>query len=382
MAIFEEADIEYLICIKNNHKDYYIYNDEYFGYITSRSDYNHFYIDNPLRYQISGMTNKVNYFLSYKTFYPEKNMQIIYRIICYILNTKLEFYIEEYAKERYFYNVILYHFYMLGLGSGHAYDEFLFHILSKERYDYSKDLLIELVTIFYPEIEDRRHFRSCETINSYTDNILLIFYLLVKEVTTLHKYEELIVPQYTFDENITPDNFITDDALRDMEGDLLDQHFREEEERKREKIKKQIYDSKTSEILNEKDKKTIEKPISNENIIPVTEPKEDEKDYDYDSMPNAFEGFIEGGDAARYKSVIKDNCLPTGSPKLRMKNDNKANIARFLFCFDIHFSKSNSIFGITITEKDHSKKSYRNDFYRKLKEVYPPYEAKVKKFLA
>ncbi|MDD2191892.1 MAG: hypothetical protein PHO12_05065 [Bacteroidales bacterium] len=129
----------------------------------------------------------------------------------------------------------------------------------------------------------------------------------------------------------------------------------------------------------------VKKPI--ENIIPVAildpKPTEEEKkfDFDYDSMPKIFEDFIEGGDSARYRSAINNFCLPAGSPKLKMKNDNKANIARFLYCFEIPFKESKNIFTIAVEGRDHSKKSYKNNFYRVLKKVNPNYEKRANDFL-
>lgn len=375
MSLKYDPRRKYLIDIINDNIDVHEMNYELINYFIRYFEQRGVPIEiNQIRYIGNpNIIETLNYYIKQELYLQDACSITAYKVIAYLIKKKMGFDIETLMKDSNFLNIIQWGIIKFSNECENKKEEGEYK--KKEKIVlYSENIQIlrtkiEYFEDFFLQIVDDLYVDNDKKINSdYVFDKDLFKLNMLTAYKPLFGKVNLEYFDYKFSVNNNP--------IDDGELDKLSKEVAEDME----KLTQQEEQGKeNTETIDSEEEKEY---ISNEVQIPVKEPKEDEKKYDYDSMPNAFKDFIEGGDSARYRSAINYNCLPIGSPKLKMKNDSKANIARFLFCFDIPFEYAFDIFGIKIKLNDHPRKNYFSGIYSKLKEVYPPYEEKVKKFLA
>lgn len=309
-------------------------------------------------YKTHSIIDIVNHDINNKLFEIDSYFLIAYKVVSYILKTEMRFDIDALMKDGYFINVIQKSFLNLTKEFSSPFYKNSPDKALKRKANYSLNLMGELIYILYICDHSKPHSQTNKHTGYFKKEVKYVVYYMIQSF--LNSYEN--------DAADCIESLSSEDFMKEIKEETLNDYFTE---KRIEGDLEGLYDIEVieaREIKVPEAAETIDNPIKEQN-------------FPYDSMPKAFEGFITGGDAARYKSIIEDYCLPTGSQPLKMRKDNKADIARFLYCFDIPFENAESIFGVKIEKKDHSKKSYTAGIYYKLKQISVKYEEKANAFL-
>lgn len=380
MNYFNEEDKEYMLNFEQDRGDIHKFNYEFITSYINLSENNSFVSEGVMKYKTNSIVEIINSDINNKLTRGDSDFFVIYKVIEYIIKDDFELDIEDMIDKRYFINIIqdkMLRVYNDFLNSSSEQD---IDMILKKKISIAQNVIVDLIDIFYVLDDSLTPFLANKKKRSYIGKELYVISDMINHFIMFYGENETNCRLCLISNSCIRE--IKDSALieHDLEEYLDSDLYREKCLEKQEKAEKKALEEKAAKELEEVEQ--IVEIEETKEIEEVEELKENEEEvvFDWISMPDTLQDFITEVDADKYKNVITKKSLPKGNLKLKMKNDNKANIARFLFCFDIPFSRSNSIFGIAITEKDHSKKSYRNDFYRKLKEINPSYEEKANTF--
>ncbi len=369
MNYFNDEEKEYLLNIKHERGDIHKFNKEFITSHIHLFENNSFVSEGVLKYRTNSIIKIINSDINNKLTKGDSDFFVIYKVIEYIIKDDFELDIEDMIDKRHFINIIqdkMLTVYSDFLNSSTKKDA---DIVLKKKISIAQNVIVDLIDIFYVLDDSLTPFLANKKKRSY----------IGKELYVINDMINHFIMFYGENETNCRLCLISNSCIREIKDSALIEHDLEEY------LASDLYREKCLEKQEKAEKKALEENAEKEieKTEEVEEPKENEEEevFDWDSMPDILQDFITEVDSDKYKNVITKKSLPKGNLKLKMKNDRKTNIARFLFCFDIPFEKAESIFGVKIEKNDHSKKSYTAGIYYKLKHINVKYEEKANAFL-
>lgn len=228
MSFFDDKIKKYLIDIRKNNLDFHKYNNDFLAYITILDEYKIFYSEEKFSTEANSMNNKVNRFLTYYLFNSDAYMQIIYRIIFFILKKRLDFDIGFLSKERCFINIIQYRLYPNCGSVGLFYDDVHFEQMFQHKTKRSKVILDNLIDILYIPENYYSNSTFIKLREDFKKKSLLIYELLLNELVEMYHDKRLKVPLCQDYYMLSPYDLASDNMLHDIEDRLLEKHYKQE----------------------------------------------------------------------------------------------------------------------------------------------------------
>lgn len=288
MQCFTDNSKMYLIDIKTENSKHTIFENRFMGFITGMEPYKTFIEDKKDKFENSLQTEKINAYLEYRLFYNDNSMPIIYRVMLFLLKTRLDFDIKLYYKNSSFVNIIQYNLCCAWANKDGIYNNSDKEL--KDKINYSKEFIGELVTILYlPElfVSTTKQFERKEEFRKTTE---LIFVLLVNELIDLYNKSKIYIPTLLPIEKLASDN-----TIYEIQDRLLEKHYKQETTNEFVEVFKK---------LEEREAK-LTKTKEVEEIKTIEETKEiDETEEYYNTLATTLKKYIDRGTPENYKSIV------------------------------------------------------------------------------